>query len=1074
MRAKFCSGSSGKWRRPVGVSVCGLLLLVTLQLAQAATPPAGTVTSTQSANWQGDPGYTPTAEAGCGGPASPDCDNFALTIDAPVGPFDYVVNITLQPNPGEDWDVEVYDPAGQVIAGSGNAGITLEVIALLNPAAGTYTVAASPFAGSTGYQAMATMTQSVVGGIPGNEQVEFFVYPAPDGSARPPSFGINWLSESDGPAGPIGPLGADNGGTMMYVADLETSRIRLNDCTAPATYLQNWQWDDVSPTSHVLSLNSALFTDPVTGRTFSAQATGTSTVLEWTDNDGDNWLSGIGAGSGAANLHLGGGRLAEPLYSALTGNNPAYNNFAHGVYACFQTAAGAACSLSVDGGISFAPPVPVWTIAECSPRPGRVQVSPVDGAVYVPSRACGSEQGFAYSTDNGATWSLRTVKASGSGSWDPSVGIATDGTLYFGFDNGGRPMTSVSVNGGVSWSVPVDVSFGAVRSTAFPAMVAGDAGRAAFAFLGTATPNAIGSSPGIEAVWDLYVSMTFDAGLSWTTVNVTADDPVQRGSICGDILTCLAGANLADSIDIAMDRRGRPVVAFADGCTGDCVHNPNELSTTALPSIARLKSWKGLLAAHDADRTGLPELPLGTATELGLDVQLDWSEPGDGGNPLTGYRIRRNGQDLATVGPEFRRYTDLGAGGGGFFWEILAQNSAGESRIKTGCSPIIDGGPHGDPCPPFCDTPCTLTGAEVVNDKAGDSDAGLGTGLGPGAYDMLRLGISQSPEHWGQDRIAFVLEVQNTDNLPPDSIWPIQFKDPLNADRFVRMDTMSGEPVYTYGTGTDINPLTAPGTPAEPESGIYGNHIVISVPLSAVNAQADDTINQFLARTRINAGATITPDNMPDSLVPEGTYTLVDASLLCHVDTWMALDDFASTDACSTVDIDVLENDAPPEINLQISSAVRPVNGNIIIFSDADGNKIRYIPDDGFTGVDQFEYFVHDDAGNSDSAIVTVTVNTTPDDDADGVVNSCDNCLLEANADQCDTNNDRFGNVCDADLDNNGITNSFDLSIMRDSFGQGGDNDADLDCNGIVNSFDLTIMREKFGQPPGPTGLAAP
>ncbi len=93
------------------------------------------------------------------------------------------------------------------------------------------------------------------------------------------------------------------------------------------------------------------------------------------------------------------------------------------------------------------------------------------------------------------------------------------------------------------------------------------------------------------------------------------------------------------------------------------------------------------------------------------------------------------------------------------------------------------------------------------------------------------------------------------------------------------------------------------------------------------------------------------------------------------------------------------------------------------------------------------------------------------DDDLDGVPNSCDNCLGVANASQCDTNGDGFGNHCDADLDNNGLVNSFDTTILRDNFGSSGVNDADLDCNGIVNSFDTTILKEQFGGPPGPSAF---
>lgn len=100
------------------------------------------------------------------------------------------------------------------------------------------------------------------------------------------------------------------------------------------------------------------------------------------------------------------------------------------------------------------------------------------------------------------------------------------------------------------------------------------------------------------------------------------------------------------------------------------------------------------------------------------------------------------------------------------------------------------------------------------------------------------------------------------------------------------------------------------------------------------------------------------------------------------------------------------------------------------------------------------------------------------DADEDEVGDVCDNCLMKANPDQCNTNagsgpgQDQFGNLCDADLDNNGVVNSFDLSTMRANLGQFGMNDADIDCNGMVDTSDLTIMRADFGQPPGPSGIA--
>src|SRR4029450_6775085 len=45
------------------------------------------------------------------------------------------------------------------------------------------------------------------------------------------------------------------------------------------------------------------------------------------------------------------------------------------------------------------------------------------------------------------------------------------------------------------------------------------------------------------------------------------------------------------------------------------------------------------------------------------------------------------------------------------------------------------------------------------------------------------------------------------------------------------------------------------------------------------------------------------------------------------------------------------------------------------------------------------------------------------DRDADGIADGEDNCTLVANADQRDTNDDGFGNICDTDIDGDCVTN---------------------------------------------------
>ncbi len=93
------------------------------------------------------------------------------------------------------------------------------------------------------------------------------------------------------------------------------------------------------------------------------------------------------------------------------------------------------------------------------------------------------------------------------------------------------------------------------------------------------------------------------------------------------------------------------------------------------------------------------------------------------------------------------------------------------------------------------------------------------------------------------------------------------------------------------------------------------------------------------------------------------------------------------------------------------------------------------------------------------------------DADGDGVSNAADNCIQRANADQRDSNGDGFGNVCDADLNDDGIVNVVDLGLLRLSF-FGADADADFNGDGVVNVADLGVMRTLFGLPPGPSGVA--
>ena len=94
-----------------------------------------------------------------------------------------------------------------------------------------------------------------------------------------------------------------------------------------------------------------------------------------------------------------------------------------------------------------------------------------------------------------------------------------------------------------------------------------------------------------------------------------------------------------------------------------------------------------------------------------------------------------------------------------------------------------------------------------------------------------------------------------------------------------------------------------------------------------------------------------------------------------------------------------------------------------------------------------------------------------PDADGDLIADAADNCQLVSNADQRDTNADGFGNVCDPDLDNNGVVNFADISQFVPEFGTVNMGDPDFNGDGVVNFIDYVLFANFFLQPPGPSGI---
>jgi predicted flap endonuclease-1-like 5' DNA nuclease len=108
--------------------------------------------------------------------------------------------------------------------------------------------------------------------------------------------------------------------------------------------------------------------------------------------------------------------------------------------------------------------------------------------------------------------------------------------------------------------------------------------------------------------------------------------------------------------------------------------------------------------------------------------------------------------------------------------------------------------------------------------------------------------------------------------------------------------------------------------------------------------------------------------------------------------------------------------------------------------------------------------------------LATAAAPAAADSDGDGVADANDVCTLVADGPaqpkpQRDTNDDGFGNLCDADLNDDGIVNFGDLALLRRAFFSA-DPNADLNGDGVVNFSDLAILKRGFLKPPGPSGRA--
>ena len=842
----------------------------------AADPPAGTITpsTTTEVTWTGTATGVPPAAGGeddC--VEGENCDTFVLTLSGT--PADWLgkqVKVRIQwLSNTNDYDLYIHKGSleGPVVASSGDAASTDEETAL-NPASssigtGEFHVRVVYFAAVSGdqYNGAASVIGAGLPPVPAptpatgvapryQNHTPPAAGPATLGlDAAEPSIGVNWNSET-----------GQNGGRSMYIALLQTLRVTFDDScpTSPGALWENKSF----VTTTAQTFDPILFTDRTTGRTLVSQlefpAGSAATASGYTDNDGDIWVPSTGAGPGSGIDHQtigGGGPFKAPLI------NPAYPN---AIYYCSQLP-NATCALSLDGGTTYGPAVPVDSGGVCGGLHGHIKVGP-DGTAYLPNKGCGTGQGVIVSENNGATWQVREVPGSSEGGSDAAVGIgrgdevkeavggAPIGRVYLGYADGdNRAVIATSDDRGATWSQPLDVGavFG-VNNVAFPAVVAGDDDRAAFTFYGTSTAGGL-QGPKFAGVWHLYVAHTYDGGQTWVTVDATPNDPMQRGCIWlgGGANIC---RNMLDFMGVDVDKRGRVLVGYNDGCAGaECSQAAATAvgnSYTALAAIARQTGGKGLFAAHDSlfpDAPTAPGAPFVTALRDDGVVHLAWSTSNNGGSPVTQYIISRGTTSggealLATVPGTQLRYDDTTATDTSvtYFYKVEAVNAQG---VSCGNNEV-----------PARYVGDRRTGYTVAADPTGDQK----TAPADADLDVQSLSVSEPASGPHAGKLVFQLKVASLATVPNNRMWRTLWASPNSPGGhfYVGMTKdAAGAVTFEYGTVTTAVVGLVLGVPTttkvgDPDSGSFTPEGLITIVVSPDKVGSPgkgDLLGDFSTRT---------------------------------------------------------------------------------------------------------------------------------------------------------------------------------------------------------------------------------
>jgi PKD repeat protein len=578
------------------------------------------------------------------------------------------------------------------------------------------------------------------------------------------------------------------------------------------------------------------------------------------------------------------------------------------------------CSRSDDGGLNFGRAFPIYTstVDGCGGIHGHVKVAP-DGTVYVPNRGCHGVQSLTVSEDGGVTWTVRHVSGTNAagnafsaipppGILDPSIGIASDGTLYFSWvskeatDNGsGHAHVAVSHDKGLTWTNDYDLGASqGLHNAVFIEAVAGDSNRAAVGFIGT-TLSGDHESNDFKGTWYAFIATTYDGGNTWATVNATPDAPVQREAGIWNEGGNSSLRNLLDFNEITADEKGRVLYGYADGCINDCeTGGPNSFSAKA--TIARQSGGRGLQAAFDPAEPAIPQAACLSGRRDDMASYLRWITPDNGGSAITGYKIYRSTAAPASetlIGhayPGKTSYNDRSVDPtvSTYNYRIVATNAQGDGPASNSISLAVG---------PRLETTgaCELPGVELIVDPTGDEADGLPQ------HDITSISMAELKDDnvtGAASKLQFIMKIADLSTIPPGWRWSVRFgvtvggkaylppNDPAGnpqEDWFVSMVSSDGAaPAFTYGSTGVTQSLarffTTIGNIDSASNATPDGTITLVLPKSAIgNPQPGDVISITLGSVRVSGPSAIPETGGTNETIPDttgaGSYTLRPANL---------------------------------------------------------------------------------------------------------------------------------------------------------------------------------------------------